>query len=68
MESKGKKETNVGHRSEKVRNLLGDIPPTLVTWGYAIIIAIILALILVICFIPYPHSKGESILQHWIYF
>ena len=51
-------------RSEKVRNLLGEIPPSLVRWGTAIIIAIFLVLLLVVCFMPYPHSQGESILQH----
>ena len=28
-----KKETGIELRSEKVRNLLGEIPPTLVRWG-----------------------------------
>lgn len=51
-------------RSEKVRNLLGEIPPTLVRWGTVIIVAIFLALLLVVCFMPYPYSNGESILQH----
>lgn len=51
-------------RSEKVRKLLGEIPPSLVRWGTVIIIAIFLALLLVVCFVPYPHSNGESILQH----
>lgn len=58
------KTNDIELRSEKVRNLLGEIPPSLVSWGTAIIIAIFLALIIAICFIPYPHSKGESILQH----
>ena len=51
-------------RSEKVRNLLGEIPSSLVRWGTVIIIDILLILLLVVCFIPYPHSQGESILQH----
>lgn len=51
-------------RSEKVRNLLGEIRPSLVRWGTAIIVTIFLVLLLVICLMPYPHSKGESILQH----
>ena len=52
-------------RSEKVRNLLGEIPPAFVRWGSVIIVAIFLVLLLVLCFVPYPHSKGESILQHF---
>ena len=51
-------------RSEKLRNLLGEIPPSLVRWGTLIIVAIFLVLLLVVCFMPYPHSQGESILQH----
>ena len=51
-------------RSEKVRNLLGEIPPLLVRWGMVIIVAIFLAILLVVCFVPYPYSKGESILQY----
>jgi hypothetical protein len=60
------KETNIELRSEKVRNLLGEIPPTLVRWGTLIIVIIFLSLLLVICFVPYPYSNGESILQHWL--
>lgn len=55
---------NIELRSEKVRNLLGETPPTFVRWGTAIIVAVFLALFLVVCFMPYPYSKGESILQH----
>ena len=59
-----KKGTEIELRSEKVRNLLGEIPPALVRWGTVIIVAIFLALLLVVCFVPYPYSQGESILQH----
>ena len=50
--------------SDKVLNLLGEIPPALVRWGTVIIVAIFLILLLVVCFVPYPHSQGESIFQH----
>ena len=59
-----KKGTEIELRSEKVRNLLGEIPPALVRWGTVIIVAIFLTLLLVVCFVPYPHSQGESIFQH----
>ena len=59
-----KKGTEIELRSEKVRNLLGEIPPALVRWGTVIIVAIFGVLLLVVCFMPYPHSQGESILQH----
>ena len=61
---KKKRPCDIALRSEKVRNLLGEIPPALVRWGTVIIVAIFLALLLVVCFVPYPYSQGESILQH----
>ena len=59
-----KRPSDIELRSEKVRNLLGEIPPSLVRWGAVIIVAIFLALLLVVCFVPYPYAQGESILQH----
>ena len=47
-------------RSEKVRNLLGKMPNSLLRLGTVMTIAIFTALLLV----PYPYSNGESILQH----
>lgn len=59
-------DTNSELRSEKVRKLLGEIPPSLVRWGIVIITAIFILLACAIVFIPYPYSNGESILQHFI--
>lgn len=53
-------------RSEKVRKLLGEIPPSLVRWGTAIIVIVFLALLAAVCLLPYPYSNGESILKHFI--
>ena len=65
ISSKKKKSSEeIELRSEKVRNLLGEIPPSIIRWGTVIIVAIFLILLLVICFMPDPHSQGESILQH----
>ena len=58
------KEPQIELRSEKVKKLLGEIPPALVRWGTIIIIVIFVSLLLVVCFMPYPYSKGESIIQH----
>lgn len=60
-------EPQIELRSEKVQKLLGEIPPTLVRWGTVIIVAIFLTLLLVVCFMPYPYSNGESILQHILF-
>ena len=61
-----KKESIVNSKlhSKKVCNLLGENPPALIRWGTVIIVAIFLILLLVVCFMRYPHSQGESILQH----
>ena len=55
---------NIELRSEKVRQLIGEIPPSLVGWGRAIIAIIFIALIAAACLLPYPYSNGESILLH----
>ncbi|AUI45552.1 hypothetical protein DW785_04335 [Bacteroides xylanisolvens] len=51
-------------RSEKVRNIIGTIPPALVRWGIAVITIIFVILMLVFLGVPYPYGKGESIFQH----
>lgn len=53
-------------RSEKVRKMIGEIPPSLVRWGIAIIAIVFIALIAAVCLLPYPYSNGESILRHFI--
>lgn len=51
-------------RSEKVRKLMGEIPPSLIRWGTAVIVIVFLALLTAVCLLPYPYSDGESILRH----
>ena len=53
-------------RSEKVRKLIGEIPPSLVRWGTAIIAIVFIAQLAAVCLLPYPYSNGESILRHFI--
>lgn len=50
--------------SKKVRGLLGDMPSSLVKWSTVILTAIFVILLAVICLMPYPYSKGESIMEH----
>lgn len=59
-------DNNAELRSEKVRQLLGEIPPALVRWGIAVIAIVFIALIAAICLLPYPYSEGETILRHFI--
>lgn len=51
-------------RSEKVRKIIGVIPPALVRWGIVIITIIFVTLVLVVSLIPYPYGEGETIFQH----
>lgn len=51
-------------RSEKVRNIIGTIPPALVRWSIVIITIILVMLILVVFFVPYPYGEGYTILQY----
>ena len=47
---------------EKVRRLLGEIPPALVRWGIVVMAIVFVGLIAAVCLLPYPYSDGESIL------
>lgn len=51
-------------RSEKVRNIIGKVPSILVYWGIAVTTIILLVLISIVLFIPYPYGEGETIFQH----
>ena len=66
ISSKKKKSSEeIELRSEKVRNLLGEIPPSIIRWGTVIIVAIFLILLLVICFshsFERYHSQNNQLL------
>ena len=66
METTNNTHDKIELRSEKVRKLIGEIPPSLVRWGTAIIAIVFLALLAAVCLLPYPYSNGESILRHFI--
>lgn len=51
-------------RSEKVRNIIGTIPPALVRWGIVVIAIIFVMLMLVVFLVPYPYGDGETIFQY----
>lgn len=51
-------------RSEKVRNILGEVPNKLVRWGIAIICLFFAILIAVVSCIEFPYSNGETIFEH----
>lgn len=64
MEDKKLVDDGAEMRSEKVRELLGEIPPSLARWGIAIIVIVTVALAAAVCLLPYPYSGGETILEH----
>ena len=66
MEQKEKESDNIELRSEKVRNVIGKVPPRLVSLGTVVITIIVIALAVAFYKIPYPISieaNGEVINQ-----
>ena len=66
MEQKERESENIELRSEKVRNVIGKVPPRLVSLGTVIITIIVLALAVAFYKIPYPISieaNGEVVNQ-----
>lgn len=60
----GNTQSHIELRSEKVRNIIGEIPPVLVRWGLAIIAIIFIVLLAIALCVKYPYGNGETILQH----
>ena len=60
MEQKEKESDNIELRSEKVRNVIGKVPPRLVSLGTVIITVIVFALAAVFYKIPFPISIEAS--------
>ena len=56
MEQKERESENIELRSEKVRNVIGKVPPRLVSLGTVVITIIVLALAVAFYKIPYPIS------------
>ena len=54
MEQKERESENIELRSEKVRNVMGKVPPRLVSSGTVILTIIVLALAVAFYKIPYP--------------
>lgn len=51
-------------RSEKVRNIIGEIPPALARWGIVVIVIIFIVLLGIVFCVKYPYGAGETIWQH----
>ena len=50
--------TDIDIRSEKVRQILGEIPRLLTLWSVVTLIAVMLILFIVLYFIPLPLGSG----------
>lgn len=53
-------------RSPKIRKILSNLPASLEKWGIAVILSILISLVIALTLIPFPYSKGESIIHHLI--
>lgn len=53
-------------RSPKIRSIIKEDPPALLRWGTTLIVVIFIILILFVCFLKYPYSVSETILQHFV--
>jgi hypothetical protein len=66
MESDEKTPIQIELCPEKGRREIEDIPNSLVYWSIAIIVIVFIALVAVVCLVPYPYADGESIGVHII--
>lgn len=58
-----KEQEDTGLHSEKVRKILGDIPPTFIRWSVAVLSIISISLIVVFCLLDNKYIDGETILH-----
>lgn len=52
---------NIELRSEKIRHIIGRVPPMLIRSGIGIISGIVFLLILAACYIPYPETVSVPV-------
>lgn len=60
------KNNQIELHSEKVRNIIGEVPLALVRWGIMVIILMFILLIVVFIFFPYPYGNGDTIIEHML--
>lgn len=58
-------QTNIKLRSEKFHRFIGEIPTSLIRWGFIMILVFSISLIAIIVLTPYPYGNGETIFQHY---
>lgn len=52
-------------QAEKPHRVIGDIPKNLLIWSGIVMLLIVIALIVVICFIPIHDLGNKTILSEW---
>ena len=55
---------NLELRSQSMRRILDKMPSSLTLWAVLLSVLIMGAVLAAVCLLPYPHSAGESILEH----
>lgn len=58
------KDKDLELRSPRMRRILDAVPPGLTVWAVVLSLLILGAVAAALCLLPYPHSGGESILEH----
>lgn len=53
-------------RSKTIQDIMCHIPHNIVIWGWIVIVAIAIALILCATMIHFPYLDGKSIIEHWL--
>lgn len=66
MEDRKKQERSFELRSEKVRSIVGQIPPSLVRYGITVIGAVLLCLFMIGYFLPYKQVYSGTAVVHGI--
>lgn len=51
-------------RSEKIKDILGEVPNKLVRWGITITFIFFLILIAAVSCLKFPYGNGETIFEH----
>lgn len=54
---------DINLHSEKVRKILGDIPPAFIRWSVAVLSIISISLIVAFCLFDNKYTDGETILH-----
>ncbi len=55
-------EENIELRSEKIRHIIGKVPPGIVRYGIIVITVVVVALFLAAYFIPYPETVNGKVI------